>query len=264
MGTGLSPRVRGNRMLCQLHVNKAGSIPACAGEPAPATRRRPPDTVYPRVCGGTSRGLVRLQYRLGLSPRVRGNPNGNIIAPLNSRSIPACAGEPSLSLPIYRSRPVYPRVCGGTPAIAPALASSVGLSPRVRGNPALSGPFVPSVRSIPACAGEPPSLDAGLGGRRVYPRVCGGTLVARTRACTLLGLSPRVRGNPLNTLETNAEARSIPACAGEPAAEPCQARSPKVYPRVCGGTVFSNPDIDRESGLSPRVRGNRSTASDIA
>ena len=51
---GLSPRVRGNlERLHDLGVG-AGSIPACAGEPAPHGTRRYQDRVYPRVCGGTT------------------------------------------------------------------------------------------------------------------------------------------------------------------------------------------------------------------
>ena len=50
----------------------------------------------------------------GLSPRVRGNPDGfgGVEQPL--RSIPACAGEPATSMDVLRQAPVYPRVCGGT------------------------------------------------------------------------------------------------------------------------------------------------------
>ena len=52
-------------------------------------------------------------------------------------------------------------------------------------------------------------------------------------------------------------ARSIPACAGEPAWGSLSLQCMKVYPRVCGGT-WSDQTIDMAGeGLSPRVRGNR-------
>ena len=51
--------------------------------------------------------------------------------------------------------------------------------------------------------------------------------------------------------------RSIPACAGEPRLPPQGVDSPEVYPRVCGGTYRSNPNVIKFHGLSPRVRGNR-------
>ena len=73
--------------------------------------------------------------------------------------------------------------------------------------------------SIPACAGEPMS-DYEVRRLTVYPRVCGGTgRQVQIRLVTFIG--------------------SIPACAGEPMA----AASVTIK---TGG-----------SGLSPRVRGNR-------
>ena len=50
---GLSPRVRGNRMVCVYEGGQLGSIPACAGEPVEALAFGTVPAVYPRVCGGT-------------------------------------------------------------------------------------------------------------------------------------------------------------------------------------------------------------------
>ena len=75
---GLSPRVRGNLPNRFLPLNRSRSIPACAGEPHDAPSLCLPLGVYPRVCGGTYR-LSRYAAKLrGLSPRVRGNPYGQI------------------------------------------------------------------------------------------------------------------------------------------------------------------------------------------
>ena len=52
-GTGLSPRVRGNRRQARRRQARAGSIPACAGEPKSAFAISFAKRVYPRVCGGT-------------------------------------------------------------------------------------------------------------------------------------------------------------------------------------------------------------------
>ena len=51
---GLSPRVRGNRVMFGRRNEMKGSIPACAGEPPSARLPRHPSAVYPRVCGGTT------------------------------------------------------------------------------------------------------------------------------------------------------------------------------------------------------------------
>ena len=116
---GLSPRVRGNRRGRRTAVGAAGSIPACAGEPCAAHAGRPPQTVYPRVCGGTVLPQADRRHSAGLSPRVRGNRRrrGH---PLGYRgSIPACAGEPCQLRGLTAHSKVYPRVCGGTRFCSP-------------------------------------------------------------------------------------------------------------------------------------------------
>ena len=51
----------------------------------------------------------------GLSPRVRGNPDGQSAQHVRRGSIPAYAGEPDDSDGVDVGDRVYPRVCGGTP-----------------------------------------------------------------------------------------------------------------------------------------------------
>ena len=112
-----------------------------------------------------------------------------------------------------------------------------GLSPRVRGN-LRGGLGQPHSRgSIPACAGEPWAGSPANIGREVYPRVCGGTVVALRDEWAAQGLSPRVRGNRGGPKLPQAGAGSIPACAGEPSVHASFAPVRGVYPRVCGGTL---------------------------
>ena len=70
-----------------------------------------------------------------------------------------------------------------------------GLSPRVRGNLFRCKIDYPPPGSIPACAGEPLTMEALWVAIRVYPRVCGGTLETVPKIVHGMGLSPRVRGN---------------------------------------------------------------------
>ena len=176
--SGLSPRVRGNLRRPQRRHQPVRSIPACAGEPSASGVRCARHWVYPRVCGGTGNPNASSSARMGLSPRVRGNPPPPSVPPPHSRSIPACAGEPRPQSRRGESGKVYPRVCGGTPAGGAGAGRRPGCHRW----------------SIPACAGEP----SGHARRRrippVYPRVCGGTRRAACRPATAGGLSPRVRG----------------------------------------------------------------------
>ena len=71
----------------------------------------------------------------------------------------------------------------------------------------------------------------------VYPRAYGGTDLTRKLTGVL--------------------SRSIPARTGEPPATAPLDQAPEVYPRAYGETDDLSAMILNESGLSPRVRGNR-------
>ena len=91
---GLSPRVRGNPAAQTSGAIRAGSIPACTGEPTHNDLRSCQREVYPRVYGGTAARGFRGADAHGLSPRVRGNPYGRPPPSPFRGSIPACTGEP--------------------------------------------------------------------------------------------------------------------------------------------------------------------------
>ena len=138
---------------------------------------------------------------------------------------------------------------------------SRGLSPRVRGNPRQGGRRNEFPGSIPARAGEPGSGRHVAEVNGVYPRACGGTLVAIVGLIVGLfavqGLSPRVRGNHHREIAEALTEGSIPARAGEPRSPSPSGAQRGVYPRACGGTG-DRGDVNRcPWGLSPRVRGNQ-------
>ena len=253
---GLSPRVRGNPLIHRGEAARNGSIPACAGEPCSAAASPRATTVYPRVCGGTARGINNRPTGQGLSPRVRGNRADDPRRGLDAGSIPACAGEPDSTYPNAIACWVYPRVCGGTGIRCLNAATQSGLSPRVRGNLIRAVAHHGQQGSIPACAGEPIGNRSQKSIARVYPRVCGGTRAAKARADEFDGLSPRVRGNRQLGPHPQRHRRSIPACAGEPGRQRLGFQRCWVYPRVCGGTNSVYRRNSDRCGLSPRVRGN--------
>ena len=136
---------------------------------------RPPESVYPRVGGGTQSIEEANQKLLGLSPRGRGNPRSPERRLVGKRSIPAWAGEPQMVTAAVRHYMVYPRVGGGTPTSTAITTRTTGLSPRGRGN--RGEVFFMGWRSwsIPAWAGEPNGHARILARLLVYPRVGGGT-----------------------------------------------------------------------------------------
>ena len=135
-----------------------------------------------------------------------------------------------------------------------------GLSPRVRGN-LPRGPCLPlAVRPIPACAGQPTKAVANCRHPRAYPRVCGATRLSQKILRRILGLSPRVRGNPRLCIAPWKRKGPIPACAGQPLIFGLWMNLHWAYPRVCGATLARLRLLLLSLGLSPRVRGNLSVS----
>ena len=173
--TGLSPRVRGNPSESPARTFALRSIPARAGEPGQSWVGPPRMWVYPRACGGTHDHADADLHRVGLSPRVRGNPGWRDESLACERSIPARAGEPDHLAGRGVGDGVYPRACGGTRRWRTTGARIRGLSPRVRGNHVIRLCRRETARSIPARAGEPPNVYQRHRAFTVYPRACGGT-----------------------------------------------------------------------------------------
>ena len=254
---GLSPQVRGSQLPGPPRRRAGRSIPAGAGEPHPSRRRAGSSGVYPRRCGGAATRVAEGVRAAGLSPQVRGSRPPARRGPGPRGSIPAGAGEPCGST--SRSTPpgVYPRRCGGAADRGAGGDHNPGLSPQVRGSHVRGGSAGAAGGSIPAGAGEPPRARAG--GRRpwVYPRRCGGAMESGRLEVFAAGLSPQVRGSPRTRIRRCQTRRSIPAGAGEPPPAPPSASPARVYPRRCGGAVFSVAGGASETGLSPQVRGSR-------
>ena len=196
----------------------------------------------------------------GLSPRERGNLQRRRLAHSEGGSIPARAGEPRARRCWGGWSTVYPRASGGTSGATVLGGLVYGLSPRERGNrPGSPSPCSRS-RSIPARAGEPRRCGRPHRLAEVYPRASGGTGYPISHRECAGGLSPRERGNLLLGPELRPILGSIPARAGEPTTSARTVTTRWVYPRASGGTISGGSKPEREVGLSPRERGNRSTS----
>ena len=86
----------------------------------------------------------------------------------------------------------------------------------MRGNPAGTLQEAAPLGSIPAHAGKPGATRRFQGLVEVYPRACGETRGKHALALDLRGLSPRMRGNLVQTVHGRAQLGSIPAHAGKP------------------------------------------------
>ena len=71
---------------------------------------------------------------------------------------------------------------------------------------------------------------------KVYPRAGGATWASAALSYSLMGLSPRWRGNPATAPPANSRFRSIPALAGQPDEGIGELGDLSVYPRAGGAT----------------------------
>ena len=195
----------------------------------------------------------------GRSPLARGSQGQGQGQGHQTRSIPACAGEPPS--PCFRVplRRVDPRLRGGAKSSRAREQERDGRSPLARGSQMRSGGTRYVVRSIPACAGEPSSTRAPSVAARVDPRLRGGAIPYFGRRVNVQGRSPLARGSRGYSRRSFPSLRSIPACAGEPSTLPVDREPCRVDPRLRGGALATPTCRDPDKGRSPLARGSRAT-----
>ena len=160
---------------------QSGSIPAHTGKPCFTFRyyrfRRsiPAHTGKPDVSARYWRCPC-----VGLSPHIRGNHQALDASGLIQWVYPRTYGETGTLPALIDRRGVYPRTYGETGYRHPRCSFSRrwGLSPHIRGNPALT---------VWGLSGE-----RAFG--RVYPRTYGETRYGPLTS-NVMGLSPHIRGN---------------------------------------------------------------------
>ena len=172
-GGGPSPRVRGIRVDRHEAVDRAGSIPAGAGNPLPGRGARVVSGVHPRGCGESVHDDAVPWCSAGPSPRVRGilRRHGGQRAAIGS--IPAGAGNPGRAPDERVDARVHPRGCGESAEPGEAGERAAGPSPRVRGIQPRHLHDGADGGSIPAGAGNPDRRASRLVNERVHPRGCG-------------------------------------------------------------------------------------------
>ncbi len=251
-----TPEVRAVRGLAR-RAPSYRFIPACAGNTAVCTERRPARSVHPRVCGEHGLAPDTFLVPLGSSPRVRGTRRTCRCGIVMVRFIPACAGNTLHVRGRAFRATVHPRVCGEHGRRPLAATDADGSSPRVRGTHIAPRRPGAAHRFIPACAGNTERAWPLPAPAPVHPRVCGEHSVRCGELVTCPGSSPRVRGTRGSVIGRIQRLRFIPACAGNTPSSGSRCRAAAVHPRVCGEHGGSQRRWRAGSGSSPRVRGTR-------
>ena len=150
---------------------------------------------HPRGCGAHPMAYYCRRLRRGSSPRMRGSPTVNGHCWLHDGIIPADAGLTARYRLASCSVRDHPRGCGAHFAKDEDEATAEGSSPRMRGSLGCTSNQQMPAGIIPA--------DAGLTGLHGcssrpgwdHPRGCGAHPMKLTRAESVMGSSPRMRGS---------------------------------------------------------------------
>ena len=210
---------------------------------------------HPRGCGEHIDKVDTAHEDGGSSPRMRGTLLVYRGDPSGARIIPADAGNTLDADGLHVTQGDHPRGCGEHIALDYQDIDEQGSSPRMRGTRLLSDSLCPSLRIIPADAGNTCPIRAAVRRDRDHPRGCGEHPLGLTSAMTTSGSSPRMRGTQRIQCLIELGERIIPADAGNTRLQGWGPPSRRDHPRGCGEHRCWTAPLLRSRGSSPRMRG---------
>ncbi len=151
---GSSPPARGTLNPSPGHRTTARFIPACAGNTKESAWDSTRRAVHPRLRGEHNWPWYCFMPSSGSSPPARGTRLNSCRKLLNSRFIPACAGNTHRPGRSSDRATVHPRLRGEHTAVSSNGFNATGSSPPARGTPASRSGRRGAERFIPACAGN--------------------------------------------------------------------------------------------------------------
>ena len=252
---GSPPRVRGKpnntaQTLIKIGITPARAGKTCSGDVLPNSERD-----HPRACGENTRSCPAAPCAGGSPPRVRGKPTQAPPALPRRRITPARAGKTPIALLPRCSPPDHPRACGENYHIAHKALRCRGSPPRVRGKPVMIVVMPAPPRITPARAGKTARCRAGIGEPEDHPRACGENRTIHSRASSVRGSPPRVRGKHTPNQSANPAMRITPARAGKTASACALPARSSDHPRACGENFPIFIACPPARGSPPRVRG---------
>ncbi len=192
---------------------------------------------------------------IGSSPRARGT--GRLVHPRLGqwRFIPASAGNSLVSTEFKLGPAVHPRERGEQVGTVRWSWSHSGSSPRARGTGPSHHQSEPSLRFIPASAGNRALRSVARFLFPVHPRERGEQTAESRQTGCWAGSSPRARGTGVFSPDGLEIERFIPASAGNRCARRARRLAAPVHPRERGEQTVSSGMASSMFGSSPRARG---------
>ena len=170
---GSSPRLRGTARHAGTREVEERFIPAPAGNGISRRCECASRSVHPRACGERQVDPRVPTVAVGSSPRLRGTALPDVFDQVESRFIPAPAGNGVSSAASTATTSVHPRACGERNNIVRSDDPADGSSPRLRGTVNHATFHTRTKRFIPAPAGNGYARRSHSPQGPVHPRACG-------------------------------------------------------------------------------------------
>ena len=186
---------------------------------------------------------------------MRGKRTHARMVSVQSRIIPAHAGQTAASTLPTRRRTDHPRACGANCNGVNDMPDIQGSSPRMRGKHRLQELEEFRRRIIPAHAGQTNEYIQAIHVWTDHPRACGANSRSDSICARPTGSSPRMRGKPGVGQLGLGTPRIIPAHAGQTFCMSNFFSCGPDHPRACGANYPCSMSMPTGYGSSPRMRG---------
>ena len=211
---GSSPLARGTSVLHAEALVRTRLIPARAGNIVAYRPRRLESSAHPRSRGEHIKLEIVGLSGVGSSPLARGTLDNTINNALNTRLIPARAGNIRYPIPHHYCQPAHPRSRGEHWDKEDGTKGYSGSSPLARGTSKTAAAFLKATRLIPARAGNIHQGRRWNNGAPAHPRSRGEHQKQNGHSRHGYGSSPLARGTfRLGGFRASTR-RLIPARAG--------------------------------------------------
>ena len=200
------------------------------------------------------------QTNTGSSPRERGTHPRLPRHKIDTRFIPARAGNATPVKALSAASAVHPRASGERSSMKTLLSPLGGSSPRERGTLSSRLHRGGRQRFIPARAGNASTATARTRQPPVHPRASGERVGGGREPACRVGSSPRERGTRFAPVQEYVATRFIPARAGNARRFALRLFGLPVHPRASGERGPYHRRTGYRRGSSPRERGTRTKA----
>ena len=231
---GSSPLARGTQKELRQAITFPGLIPARAGNTDTTRRYLLGLRAHPRSRGEHRKPAMTKSTPPGSSPLARGTQSLRAFHIFGVGLIPARAGNTSPCPALPGLRRAHPRSRGEHDRIRSAAARCVGSSPLARGTPRQPRRRAPTMRLIPARAGNTPECFDCMMRDRAHPRSRGEHGILCAALGYLSGSSPLARGTLGRFGLLSHGSGLIPARAGNTYSHPRYVVARRAHPRSRG------------------------------